>query len=334
MDNAPHGHPDDDMRTGSEFRSGWQCWSITALSVFTLLLLCQPWLSASGPYGNVRTDAFGRLDGSVPALRIFDEPVASISGWWGALIAAAAVVALIGAQLHRMIGVGRSVAIAAAMANVVLVPVTLLYLNSKSPELKKMTEDHDELKETLGNIVKSLFGNGDSGQEPAADPAHQAVTAALTDQALICCVVVALTAVISVCIRSRVYPADSAADVHDEVSAPPVVAAQPARAEDVDDIMDQVFERMVQHNHELLERRADDDDEAGRQRLLQRGERLRRTDSVRQTRRERRPRPRPATPASDKAQPTPWVPASRTGRSAGPAQSSPALLFPHGGLDD
>ncbi|MBF6411710.1 hypothetical protein [Nocardia cyriacigeorgica] len=330
MDNAPHGHSDVVTRPASESRSGWQSWSITALSLLTLLLLCQPWLSASGPYGDVHTDAFGRLDGSVPALRIFDEPVASISGWLGALIAAVAVVTLIAAVLHRLTGVGRSVAIVAAMANVVFVPVTLLYLNSKSPDLKKMTEDRDELKETLGSIVKSLFGGG---EQPAAAAAQQPVTAALTDQALICCVVVALTAVIAACLRRRVYPADNGAAAYDEVFEQPPVDAQPARTGDVDDIMDQVFERMVQHNHELLERRAADDDEAGRQRLVQR-ERLPRTDSVRQTRRERRPRPRPAPSASDKPQPTPWVAASRTGRPAGLAQSSPALLFPHGGLDD
>ncbi|WP_369023636.1 hypothetical protein [Nocardia cyriacigeorgica] len=329
MDNAPHGHSDVVTRPDSESRSGWQSWSITALSLLTLLLLCQPWLSASGPHGDVHTDAFGRLDGSVPALRIFDEPVASISGWLGALIAAVAVLTLIAAQLHRLTGVGRSVAIVAAMANVVFVPVTLLYLNSKSPDLKKMTEDHDELKETLGTIVKSLFGGG---EQPAADAAQQPVTATLTDQALICCVVVALTAVIAVCLRRRVYPADSGADAYDEVDQPSV-DSRPAHAENLDDIVDQVFERMVQHDHELLERRAADDDEAGRQRLVQR-KRLPRTDSVRQTRRERRPRPRPAPSASDKPQPTPWVAAARAGRPAGLAQSSPALLFPHGGLDD
>ncbi|AVH22585.1 hypothetical protein [Nocardia cyriacigeorgica] len=329
MDNAPNGHSDVVTRPDSESRSGWQSWSITALSLLTLVLLCQPWLSASGPHGDVHTDAFGRLDGSVPALRIFDEPVASISGWLGALIAAVAVLTLIAAQLHRLTGVGRSVAIVAAMANVVLVPVTLLYLNSKSPDLKKMTEDHDELKETLGTIVKSLFGGG---EQPTADAAQQPVTATLTDQALICCVVVALTAVIAVCLRRRVYPADSGAGAYDEVDQPSV-DSRSAHAEDVDDIVDQVFERMVQHDHELLERRAAEDDEAGRQRLVQR-ERLPRTDSVRQTRRERRPRPRPAPSGSDKPQATPWVAAPRAGRPVGLAQSSPALLFPHGGLDD
>ncbi len=319
------------MRPDSEFRSGWQCWSITALSLFTLLLLCQPWLKATGPHGDVRTDAFGRLEGSVPALRIFDEPVASISGWWGALIAAAAAATLIGAQLHRLIGVGRSVAIVAAMANVVLVPVTLLYLNSKSPELKKMTEDHDDLKETLGSIVKSLFGDG-SGQEPAAGAAQQATTAALTDQALMCCIVAALTAVIAVCIRRRAYSVDGAAAADDELLfALPASDGQAGHAEDADDIMDQVFDRMVQQNYELLERRtAANDEELSRQRLLQRGERLRRSDSIRQTR--RRPRPRPATSAAEKPA-TPWVAASRSGRLAGLTQASAEPRFRAGRSD-
>ncbi|BDT88632.1 hypothetical protein FMUAM8_43960 [Nocardia cyriacigeorgica] len=325
MDNAPRGHADVVIRSDSGFRSGWQSWSITALSAFTLLLLCQPWLSASGPYGNVRTDAFGRLDGSVPALRIYGEPVATISGWWGALIAAAAVVALIGAQVHRMIGAGRSVAIVAAMVNVVAVPVTLLYLNSKSPELKKMTEDHDDLKETLGNLVKSLFGSS-TGQQPAAEAAQQAATAALTDQALLCCVVAALTAVLAICLRRR-GAVGSDAYAHDE-SSESAETEGPA-VQDIDDLTDQVFERMVQHNYALLQRlAADDEDEVHRQRLLQRDERLRRSDSVRQTR--RRPLPRPAMSAAEKPQPTPWVAASRSGRLAGLSQPSAEPPFLHG----
>ncbi|WP_280235115.1 hypothetical protein [Nocardia cyriacigeorgica] len=329
MEHAPHGQVDDVMHNRSEFRSAWKCWSITALSLLTLVLLFQPWLSASGPHGDVQTDAFGRMDGSVPALRIFGEPVVSINGLWGMLIGVTAIAALFGAQLHRIIGVGRSLAIGASTANAVLVPLTLLYLNGKAPELEEMTKDHDELKETLGNFLKSVFGG--STQPAAAETAKTAATAALTNQALICGLVVALTAAIAVSIRNRPRPAADTGS-QEELSDPSTADAAPIHVDDAADVMERKLEHILQHKYHLIEPAEVEDDEhglaheVGQQRLLPRSERPHRSDgqTSRQTR--RRPRPRPANPTTEKSQVTPWVAASQSGRLATPSRISSTAL--------
>ncbi|MFE3443448.1 hypothetical protein ACFXNW_10485 [Nocardia sp. NPDC059180] len=301
--------------------------------MLTFVLLFQPWLSASGPYGDVHTDAFGRINGSVPALRIFGEPVVSISDLWGMVIGATAAATLIGAHLHRIFGVGRSLAIAAGMANVVFVPLTLLYLNGKAPELEDMTKkDNDELKETLGNILNSVFGGG---KESAADTAQGVATATLTNQSLVCGVVVAVTAAIAVSMRIRIRSARSEAEPQCEVSDGPA-AGVPLQAHDGDDVVERKLEHQLHHEYELLVRpEADDlgqveDYGIGKQRLLPRTERPHRNDSqTRPTRRERHPRPRPANPASDKPQSARWLAASRSGRLATVSHASPTPLFRH-----
>ncbi|NEW51189.1 hypothetical protein GV792_14135 [Nocardia cyriacigeorgica] len=281
----------------------------------------------------MHTNAFGQLDGSVPALRIYGQPVVSISEWLGMLIGVTAVAALFGAQLHRMIGVGRVLAIGPALANAVFVPATLLYLNGKAPELKDMTNDRDKLRETLGSVLKSVFGGG---AEPSVDTAQKAATAALTNQALLCGLIVAITAAIAVSMRNRIRSADSDAGSLDEVPVPPAADEVPSSAHDGDDAMKRELEleHVLHQIAELLDRNEVEDDkqnesiEVGQQRLLPRGERPHRNDTPsRRSRRDRPSRPQTTSSASDKPQSARWAAASRSGRLATLSHSSPAPLF-------
>ncbi|WP_280406768.1 hypothetical protein [Nocardia carnea] len=214
---SPHARPGKIERSGSEFRCGWKLWSVAVLSLLTFALLFQPWLAASGPHGEVRSDAFGRLDGSVPVLRNtgerLTENVVSISGSWGGLAAAAALLTVSGLCLYRKTRAGLLLAIGAAVANAVFVPAALLHLNGKAPALRAMTEDHDELRTALGDIVHTFFGGG-SG----AAATEQAATAALTNQGLICGFLAVVTAVIALGMRGPVRAAVDEARAHAELA--------------------------------------------------------------------------------------------------------------------
>ncbi|WP_328391776.1 hypothetical protein [Nocardia sp. NBC_00416] len=299
-------------------------------------------MSASGPYGDARTDAFGRIDGSTPALRNVGERLTdglvSISGVWGVLTGIAAVVALAGAQLYRKTGAGLNAVIGASIANAIFVPVTLLYLNGKAPEFREMTEDHDELKDALGDILNGLFGGG---KESDADTTQQVATVALTNQALICGLVAMITAVIAIGLRSRIRPAYSDAAARVEVARRAMAEELPGScrdaAHDIDVVLEPQLELVVQYEPQLLGRGEPDQDddrgapEAGKQRLLPRAELPRRNDNqLGQMRRERpptrRPRPRPANRTSATPQPATGAAASRNGRSAALSQQAPTAL--------
>ncbi|MEU1983144.1 hypothetical protein [Nocardia sp. NPDC019395] len=221
-------------------------------------------MTASGPYGDVHTDAFGRLEGSVPALRNTGERptdgVVPLNGIWGVLTGIAAVVTLAGVQLYRRTGIGLSLVFGGSTANTVFVSVTLLYLNGKAPELRDMTDDRDELKEMLSSFVSSVFGDG---AESGAGEAQRAATAALTNQALISGFVAVAAAVIALGIRNRVASVTGEAG---EVSATYVAGEVLNRdpATEVGDVHGRKLDRDVRRERRRPGRKADQPNQAGR----------------------------------------------------------------------
>ncbi|MFI5715506.1 hypothetical protein [Nocardia sp. NPDC051750] len=281
----------------------------------------------------MRADAFGRIDGSVPALRTvgerLTEGVVSLSGLWGVLSGAAALAVVFGVWLSRRSAAGLVLMIGASVANAVFVPVTLLYLHDKAPEIRAMTEEHDELRTALGDIVTTLLGGG---PESGAGATQQA-TAALTNQGFACGLVAVVTAVIAISMGNRFRSIVSGAGTRNEVSQRSRTGEPPARrreaAHDVEDVLKRL-ELAVPLGHASHPVRADLDDqpgEAGKQRILPRAAVARRNDNqAGQTRRERptarRARPRPANRASATPQPATGAAAPRSGRWAQPAPAS------------
>ncbi|NKY37283.1 hypothetical protein HGA13_30060 [Nocardia speluncae] len=322
-------------RPGSQLPSDWKCWSVSALSLLTLILLFQPWLAASGPHGDVQADAFGRLDGTVPAFRgvgeRLTEGVVSISGLWGISAAAAAVITLAAACMYRVFGIGLPAMVAAGAANAVLVPAALLHLNGKAPELGAMTDQHDELKTVLGDLLGTLFGGG---RESGADTA-QVATAVLTNQALACGLAAVLAAAIALSMRKSIRPITGTVAVPVEVAAQDPAAGRPVGARHAAPASVAVLEHELDlalpyTPGALAAVRTDHDDLGVGNRLLTRAELPRRTDGPARRDRPtaRRARPRPTNRAAATPQPGSGAAASAkraAGHCASPRSGRPVV---------
>ncbi|WP_328412346.1 hypothetical protein [Nocardia sp. NBC_00403] len=192
---------------GSGSRSGWKCWCIAALSLLTFALLFQPWLSATGPAGDLYANAFGRIDGSVPELNTLGYAPAnhiSISGSWGMLAAIAAVITIFAAILYLIarIEVLSCLMAGAGVATALFVLATVLYLNGKAPELRDMTKHSDAMATGLGSILRKVFGGGE-GSNPEA--AQQVASAAMKTPALICGLAAVAAAALAIAeLRNRI----------------------------------------------------------------------------------------------------------------------------------
>ncbi|APE36925.1 hypothetical protein BOX37_26680 [Nocardia mangyaensis] len=134
-------------------------------SIVTFFLLFQPWITATGPGGRVRANAFGRLDGSTNYLTAWSQiksPTAHITGLWALFASAALVVSIAAVLIHLRI---RSdlldrMATVATVAAAVFVLATMVYLNSKGTDLKDMTTRRWDLGGQVGTLMAWAFGNG------------------------------------------------------------------------------------------------------------------------------------------------------------------------------
>ncbi|MDO3648227.1 hypothetical protein [Nocardia mangyaensis] len=155
-----------------DLQSGWGYLCAAALSLVTLLLLFQPWLSAAGANGTITIDAFGNV---LAWPKEYGRPDSGVSGVWAAPAAAAAVVT-IGAVLLRLWIPVRSlsrVVLASASAAALFVVADRYYLDRKAAELRALTERSDVLDGSLGDLLDTLLtGNrnpvADSGTSGAA----------------------------------------------------------------------------------------------------------------------------------------------------------------------
>ncbi|WP_063021979.1 hypothetical protein [Nocardia niwae] len=134
-------------------------------SLVTLLLLFQPWLNAVGADGKARANAFGRVTATTSFLNAWSAeppPTVRISGTLAILTACAIVVTVcvVAANLrYRTELLSRAVTVS-AVVTAALVVLTVLYVNSKAPELRGMLARSSDLGGQIGMVTSWAFGNG------------------------------------------------------------------------------------------------------------------------------------------------------------------------------
>lgn len=146
-------------------RENWGYVTAAIAGLVSLILLFQPWLTASGPDGRASTNAFGRVDATTAYLTAWSSehnPIAKITGLWAIMAAAAIVVTCVTAVLSLRLRTeltSRAAAISAVAASFFII-ITLVYINSKAPELKAMTARKYDAGGQLGSLMAWAFGNG------------------------------------------------------------------------------------------------------------------------------------------------------------------------------
>ncbi|MGK8522640.1 hypothetical protein ACRS6B_14240 [Nocardia asteroides] len=151
--------------TGLRARPSWGYLGASAGGIVTLVLLFQPWLTAVGADGRASADAFGRMTATTSFLNVWSSsppPTARISGALAILSVAAIIVTVCAAAAHfrfRNEALARLATISSVTA-AALVVLTVLYLNSKSPELRAMLGRTSDLGGQVGMVTSWAFGNG------------------------------------------------------------------------------------------------------------------------------------------------------------------------------
>ncbi|WP_280276702.1 hypothetical protein [Nocardia wallacei] len=146
-------------------RENWGYVTAAVAGLIILILLFQPWLTASGPDGRASTNAFGRIDATTAYLTAWSSdhnPIAKITGLWAIMAAAAIVVTCVTAVLSLRLRteLASRVAAISAVAAAFFIILTLVYINSKAPELKAMTARKYDAGGQLGSLMAWAFGNG------------------------------------------------------------------------------------------------------------------------------------------------------------------------------
>ncbi len=134
-------------------------------SLVTLILLFQPWLTAAGADGKVSTNAFGRMEITTRFLNVWSRsapPGARVTGFWALLACAAIIVAIFAVVVNLRLRIEAldRLATLATVVGALLVVVTVLYINSKGPELKAMVGRRSDLGGQIGSLMNWAFGNG------------------------------------------------------------------------------------------------------------------------------------------------------------------------------
>jgi surface antigen len=156
------------------------------LSLVCLWSLFQPWLTASGPRGTLTCTGFGELDGvlrggSVGALLANSTSTsATISAGWAiltALVASTTVFAVV-LWLRSPNQTATTAVAGSSVAAAVFAVANLLYLNSKGPGLRILT-DTDSSTNPLEGLGR-LFGLSRPQPSTATHIAHAGLDAAAT----------------------------------------------------------------------------------------------------------------------------------------------------------
>ncbi len=147
------------------------------LSATTLVLLFQPWLSASGPGGAIRSDAFGRLAGTESqqdwgGVGLHDT---DISGTWAVLtcVAILATIFAAAAYLRTRAAIFSTAATVAGSGVALFVLADVLYLDNKESELRAAVADDS----SFSGILRGLFGGAHAAHQLAG--AHLDIAAML-----------------------------------------------------------------------------------------------------------------------------------------------------------
>ncbi len=146
-------------------RGRWGYLSAAAGSLITLLLLFEPWLTATGFDGSIGINAFGRMQITTSALNAWSQsPPAAVrvTGVWGILTAATAVltVCFVAFGLRARSRALSRLAMVSTLASAGWVLMTLVYLNTKGPEAKAMVGVSRDLGGQVGLLMRAYFGNG------------------------------------------------------------------------------------------------------------------------------------------------------------------------------
>ncbi|MCU1648173.1 MAG: hypothetical protein JWN03_8448 [Nocardia sp.] len=171
--------------------------------VLLLLVLFQPWIAASGVDGKVDSNAFGTLHITTSLVSLWSSSPphrAAISGTWGILTGLSALGGLctILANLRTQRALGSYAVATLTAAAAIFSSATLLYLNSKSGDLKSMLGSGPalDLGTQAGLIIRWMSGNGDYPVPGLHKVSYS--TARLTGWAMLAATVSILTAATSI----------------------------------------------------------------------------------------------------------------------------------------
>jgi hypothetical protein len=209
----------------------WGFLFAAATNAVTFALLFQPWLSASGSGGQVRSDAFGRVTGVTNG---FDEWSVSkfremnISGAWGLLAAAAAVVTVFAAvaQVRSRSRALAALVMGSSVAVTVLVLICLLYLDAKGPELRTLIDPGEGFG---SGWLRRIFDEDGTAVSGAGE--QRMAGAGLTSVALLAGVLSSAAAVAAVAQGARRYGLSTMRALSWLVTPLPTETPPPAAAE-------------------------------------------------------------------------------------------------------
>ncbi|MCC3317394.1 hypothetical protein [Nocardia africana] len=138
------------------------------MSATTLVLLFQPWLSASGPGGAIRSDAFGRLTGTTETQQDWEGAglrTTDISGTWAVLtcVAVLATIFAAAAYLRTRVAIFATAAAVASTGMALFVLAEVLYLDNKESEMRAAVADDS----SLSGVLRGLFGGAHAAHQLA-----------------------------------------------------------------------------------------------------------------------------------------------------------------------
>ncbi|WP_174187421.1 hypothetical protein [Nocardia barduliensis] len=146
-------------------RGYWGYAWAAASSVVTLVLLFQPWITASGADGSVRANAFGRMQITTVFLNVWSQSkprTAHITGFWALLASAAIVVTVLAVVINLRFRIEALTRLAtlSTLATMLLVLITAVYVNSKGGQMKAMVSRTTDLGGHVGSLLNWAFNNG------------------------------------------------------------------------------------------------------------------------------------------------------------------------------
>ncbi len=145
--------------------SGYLC--AAAGSILTFSLLFKPWLATGGPDGTIWSNAFGQTHITTTLVGLWSKnPPAhsNLSGTWAILATIAIFLTVLAAlaNLRAPTEILARLTTGSAVAVALFIAFTLVYLNSKGPELRSMigSGPPTDLGTQVGYVIRWASGNG------------------------------------------------------------------------------------------------------------------------------------------------------------------------------
>ncbi|MGK8524469.1 hypothetical protein ACRS6B_24255 [Nocardia asteroides] len=136
-------------------------------SIVTFMLLFEPWLTTGGPDGTIYSNAFGQTHITTTLVGLWSQkPPAhtNLGGKWAILASIAIFLTVFAAVINlwaRTEALAR-LATGSAVAVALFIAFTLVYLNSKGPELRSMigSGPPTDMGTQIGFVIRWASGNG------------------------------------------------------------------------------------------------------------------------------------------------------------------------------